>query len=127
MGQRPEWLWHADRFNVDGYSAFIVPGGFSYGDYLRCGALAAKAPVMKSLHEAADSGYPVLGICNGFQILCESRSLLPGVMVRNEGRRFIDTWVELKLANPTRRGLRPAKDWETPACVCRSRTAKAVF
>ena len=72
-----------------------------YGDYLRCGALAAKAPVMKSLAEAAGMGYPVLGICNGFQILCESK-LLPGALVRNESRRFIDKWVQLNLANPTR-------------------------
>jgi phosphoribosylformylglycinamidine synthase len=101
LGLKPEWLWHEDQFEVSRYSAFIVPGGFSYGDYLRCGALAAKAPVMKSLHEAAEGGHPVLGICNGFQILCETR-LLPGALVRNEGRRFIDKWVELKLANPAR-------------------------
>ncbi len=107
-GHKPQWLWHADQFSVGDYSAFIVPGGFSYGDYLRCGVLAAKSPVMKSLREAAGLGYPVLGICNGLQILCESR-LLPGVMVRNIGRRFIDTWVELKLENQTRwtSGLKP--------------------
>lgn len=92
----PRWLWHEDTFTPIDYSGFIVPGGFSYGDYLRCGALAAKSPVMKSLAEAAAKGFPVLGICNGFQILCETK-LLPGALVRNEGRRFIDKWVNLKL------------------------------
>ncbi|HMN69926.1 MAG TPA: phosphoribosylformylglycinamidine synthase subunit PurQ [Bdellovibrionales bacterium] len=95
MDLRPEWLWHEDRFNVERYSAFIVPGGFSYGDYLRCGALAAKATVMGSLAEAAKKGYPILGICNGFQILCETR-LLPGALVRNESRKFIDKWVDVE-------------------------------
>jgi phosphoribosylformylglycinamidine synthase len=97
----PQWLWHEDRFNPADYRAFLLPGGFSYGDYLRCGALAAKAAAMQSLAEAAKKGMPVLGICNGFQILCESK-LLPGALVRNESRRFIDKWVELKLANRTR-------------------------
>ena len=96
----PQWLWHSDHFNPQDYQAFVVPGGFSYGDYLRCGALAAKAPVMQSLREAAAKGMPVLGICNGFQILCES-GLLPGALVRNQGLRFKDQWVELTLANTT--------------------------
>jgi len=80
-----------------------VPGGFSYGDYLRCGALAAKAPVMKSVSEAAGLGKPVLGICNGFQVLCETQ-LLPGALVRNEKRKFIDKWVDLKLQNKPKWG-----------------------
>lgn len=101
MGLEPRWLWFEDRFAPSDYAAFVVPGGFSYGDYLRCGALAAKAPVMASLAEAAGKGYPILGICNGFQILCES-GLLPGVLVRNEGRRFVDKWVGLRLENGTR-------------------------
>lgn len=96
LGLEPRWLWFEDTFAPQDYSAFVVPGGFSYGDYLRCGALAAKAPVMKSLNEAAAKGFPVLGICNGFQILCESQ-LLPGALVRNEGRKFVDRWVEMKL------------------------------
>lgn len=95
VGLEPRWLWYEDQFNVQDYSAYIVPGGFSYGDYLRCGALAAKAPVLKSLGEAAAKGAPVLGICNGFQVLCEAR-LLPGALVRNESRKFIDKWVTLK-------------------------------
>lgn len=94
VGLEPRWLWYEDQFKFDDYSAFVVPGGFSYGDYLRCGALAAKAPVMKSLTEAAAKGYPVLGICNGFQILCETQ-LLPGALVRNEKRKFVDRWVRL--------------------------------
>ncbi len=98
LGLEAQWLWFEDQFRCEDFTAFIVPGGFSYGDYLRCGALAAKAPVMSSLREAAAKGYPVLGICNGFQILTEA-GLLPGALVRNESRKFIDKWVELKIAN----------------------------
>lgn len=80
-------LWHAsdDLRNID---AVVLPGGFSYGDYLRCGAIARFSPVMDSVIDAANDGMPVLGICNGFQILCESH-LLPGAMIRNESRHFI--------------------------------------
>ena len=80
-------LWHAsdDLRNID---AVVLPGGFSYGDYLRCGAIARFSPVMDSVIDAANNGMPVLGICNGFQILCESH-LLPGAMIRNESRHFI--------------------------------------
>ena len=98
FGSKAHWLWHADRFDAKAFQALILPGGFSYGDYLRAGALAARSPVMDSVREAAGHGIPVLGICNGFQILCEA-GLLPGVLVRNTGRRFIDDWVDLKLAN----------------------------
>jgi phosphoribosylformylglycinamidine synthase len=94
-----QWLWHADQFDPKGYRALFLPGGFSYGDYLRAGALAARSPAMNSVREAAKRGVPVLGICNGFQILCES-GLLPGVLTRNKTLRFIDDWVDLKLANP---------------------------
>lgn len=96
MGHEPKWLWYTERFEPSEFGAFMLPGGFSYGDYLRCGALAAKAPVMDSLRQAARDGYPVLGICNGFQILCEA-GLLPGVLVRNERRKFVDRWVELRI------------------------------
>jgi phosphoribosylformylglycinamidine synthase subunit PurQ / glutaminase len=102
MGDTPEWLWYQDQFKADDYESFIIPGGFSYGDYLRSGALAAHAPAMKSLKEAADKGYPVFGICNGFQILCEAK-LLPGVLMRNSHRRFLDTMVELKVEAPHQR------------------------
>ena len=76
----------------------MLPGGFSYGDYLRCGAIAALAPVMSAVVEAADKGVPVLGICNGFQILCEAH-LLPGALVRNEGQRFVCREQKLAVEN----------------------------
>lgn len=98
-GFKPQWLWHQDRFNAADVDFVVVPGGFSYGDYLRCGALAARSPVMDSVREFADQGKPVLGICNGFQILCES-GLLPGVLVRNAGQKFIDEWADLIVENP---------------------------
>jgi phosphoribosylformylglycinamidine synthase I len=80
-------LWHADT-DLRGVDAVVVPGGFSYGDYLRCGAIARFAPAMASVVEAAGRGMPVLGICNGFQILCEA-GLLPGALVRNAGLHFV--------------------------------------
>ncbi len=80
-------LWHADA-DLHGVDAVVIPGGFSYGDYLRCGAIARFAPVMGPLVAAADGGLPVLGICNGFQVLCESH-LLPGALVRNDHRTFV--------------------------------------
>lgn len=94
---KPRWLWHQDRFDAGDVDMIVIPGGFSYGDYLRCGALAARSPVMESIREAAGKGKPVLGICNGFQILCES-GLLPGVLLRNKEQKFIDTWVDLNVA-----------------------------
>ncbi|MCB0392229.1 MAG: phosphoribosylformylglycinamidine synthase subunit PurQ [Bdellovibrionales bacterium] len=99
VNMTPSWLWYQDHFNEQDYDAFVIPGGFSYGDYLRCGAMAAKMPVMQSLHEASQKGKPILGICNGFQILCES-GLLPGALIRNADRHFIDEWVDLELVNP---------------------------
>ena len=80
-------LWHADT-NLHKVDAVVLPGGFSYGDYLRCGAIAAQAPVMESIIKAANGGLPVLGICNGFQVLVESH-LLPGGLIRNEKQHFI--------------------------------------
>ena len=97
-GHKAEWLWHADQFDAKAFAKLYLPGGFSYGDYLRAGALAARSPVMKSVREAAAFGVPILGICNGFQILCEA-GLLPGVLIRNRTLRFIDDWVGLKLAS----------------------------
>ncbi|MFC4005517.1 phosphoribosylformylglycinamidine synthase subunit PurQ [Prauserella oleivorans] len=89
-------LWHADA-DLKGVDAVVVPGGFSYGDYLRCGAIARFAPVMTSVVEAARGGMPVLGICNGFQILCEA-GLLPGALVRNAGLHFVcrDQWLRVE-------------------------------
>ncbi|MDZ4660006.1 MAG: phosphoribosylformylglycinamidine synthase subunit PurQ [Pseudomonadota bacterium] len=99
-GGKPEWLWHADHFNAKEFEAFLVPGGFSYGDYLRSGALAARSPAMDSLREANHLGRPILGICNGFQILCEA-GLLEGALIKNAGLRFVDSWSEIKLVNPS--------------------------
>ncbi len=79
-------LWHGDA-SLRGVDAVVLPGGFSYGDYLRCGAISRFAPVMTEVIEAAGRGMPVLGICNGFQILCESH-LLPGALIRNDHRKF---------------------------------------
>jgi phosphoribosylformylglycinamidine synthase subunit PurQ / glutaminase len=90
-------LWHGDR-DLKGVDAVILPGGFSYGDYLRCGAIARFAPVMAELVPAARAGLPVLGICNGFQILCEAH-LLPGALTRNQGLRFINADVLLRIEN----------------------------
>jgi phosphoribosylformylglycinamidine synthase I len=96
-GAEPVVLWHGDR-DLRGVDAVILPGGFSYGDYLRCGAIARFAPVMSELIPAARRGLPVLGICNGFQILCEAH-LLPGALTRNAGRRFICRDVRLRVEN----------------------------
>ncbi|GAB78978.1 phosphoribosylformylglycinamidine synthase subunit I [Austwickia chelonae] len=90
-------LWHADA-DLHDVDAVVLPGGFSYGDYLRCGAIARFAPVMTSLRDAARGGMPVLGICNGFQVLCESH-LLPGALSRNAGRRFICQDQPLRVEN----------------------------
>jgi phosphoribosylformylglycinamidine synthase len=86
-GAEPVGLWHADP-SLHEVDAVILPGGFSYGDYLRCGAIARFSPVMESVIAAAREGLPVLGICNGFQVLCESH-LLPGALIRNKVRRFV--------------------------------------
>jgi phosphoribosylformylglycinamidine synthase len=86
-GAEPVALWHADA-DLHGVDAVVLPGGFSYGDYLRCGAIARFAPVMTEVVRAAEGGLPVLGICNGFQVLCESH-LLPGALVRNDHQKFI--------------------------------------
>ena len=88
-------LWHADA-DLKGVDAVVVPGGFSYGDYLRCGAIAKFAPVMGEVVAAARRGMPVLGICNGFQVLCEA-GLLPGALTRNAGLHFVcrDVWLKV--------------------------------
>ena len=86
-------LWHEDR-DLAGVDGIVVPGGFSYGDYLRAGAIARFSPAMEAVAEFARSGGPVLGICNGFQVLCEA-GLLPGALLVNEGIRFICRQVEL--------------------------------
>jgi phosphoribosylformylglycinamidine synthase I len=87
MGGQGVALWHAEH-DLHGVDAVVLPGGFSYGDYLRCGAIAGHAPIMDEVRAFADRGGPVLGICNGFQILCEA-GLLPGALIRNRSLRFI--------------------------------------
>ncbi len=98
-GGEPVGLWHRDE-DLRGVDAVVVPGGFSYGDYLRAGAIAARSPVMRPVVEAARAGTPVLGICNGFQILCEA-GLLPGALVRNAGLRFVCREIGLRVENTT--------------------------
>jgi len=94
-GASADYVWHKDS-SLEGFDAVVLPGGFSYGDYLRCGAIARFSPVMKSVKAFADAGGPVIGICNGFQILCES-GLLPGALVRNRGLHFVCEHVFLKV------------------------------
>jgi phosphoribosylformylglycinamidine synthase I len=84
---RTEYLWHKET-SVSGFDAVVLPGGFSYGDYLRCGAIARFSPIMRGVVRAAGEGMPVIGICNGFQILCEA-GLLSGALIRNKSLRFI--------------------------------------
>jgi len=86
-GAEPVALWHGDH-DLNGVDALVLPGGFSYGDYLRCGAIAARSPIMNEVIEAANAGMPVLGICNGFQILVEAH-LLPGGLIRNDHGDFV--------------------------------------
>jgi phosphoribosylformylglycinamidine synthase I len=96
MGGEPVALWHGDD-DLRGVDAVVLPGGFSYGDYLRCGAIARFSPVMGAVAGFARSGGPVLGICNGFQVLCEA-GLLPGALLRNAGLRFVCREVEVVVA-----------------------------
>ena len=103
-GSEPVALWHADT-DLSAVDAVVLPGGFSYGDYLRCGAIAAQSPIMGSIKAAAASGLPVLGICNGFQVLMEAH-MLPGALMRNIGLHFICQDQTLEIANA-------ATDWTT--------------
>src|SRR5213076_1027976 len=95
-GQEAAMVWHADTALPDGTDLVVIPGGFSYGDYLRCGAIAARAPVIDAVRAHAGRGGRVLGVCNGFQILCDS-GLLPGVLMRNQQLRFICRDVYLRV------------------------------
>jgi len=97
LGQDAEYIWHGDE-QLDQFDAIALPGGFSYGDFLRCGAIARFSPVMKAVVAFANRGGPVLGICNGFQVLCES-GLLPGVLMQNDHLEFRCIWTDLKIEN----------------------------
>ena len=95
LAQDAEYVWHKTE-SLAGFDAIVVPGGFSYGDYLRCGAIARFSPVMRAVQDAAAAGVLVLGVCNGFQILCES-GLLPGALIRNRSLRFVCEEVGLRV------------------------------
>ena len=97
-GQSAIRIWHGDADLPDGLDFLALPGGFSYGDYLRSGAMAAKSPIMRAVVKAAERGVPVLGVCNGFQVLCES-GLLPGALMRNAGQTFLCRTVSLEVAS----------------------------
>jgi phosphoribosylformylglycinamidine synthase len=115
MGAEPVPVWHRDA-DLDGADAVILPGGFSYGDYLRTGAIARFAPVMRAVRDHADRGGPVLGICNGFQILCEA-GLLPGALVRNRSLSFVCRWVHVRVettATPFTADLPPGAVLDVP-------------
>ncbi|MCW2542185.1 MAG: phosphoribosylformylglycinamidine synthase [Frankiales bacterium] len=96
-GAEPIPLWHGDKW-LDNVVAVVLPGGFSYGDYLRCGAIARFSPAMESIIDGAKHGMPVLGICNGFQVLCEAH-LLPGALIRNDHRKFVCRDQRLRIEN----------------------------
>jgi phosphoribosylformylglycinamidine synthase len=97
IGFEVDYVWHKAT-SVAGYDLIVLPGGFSYGDYLRCGAIARFSPVMASVKEAAAAGRPVLGICNGFQILCEA-GLLPGALIRNRSLHFVCEHIRVRVEN----------------------------
>jgi len=97
-GRQPTMVWHRESELPDGVGLIAIPGGFSYGDYLRSGAMAARSPIMRAVADAAGKGVPVLGVCNGFQVLTEA-GLLPGALMRNAGLHFVCRTVGLKVEN----------------------------
>jgi len=97
-GSRAAMIWHEETALPDGLDLIVLPGGFSYGDYLRCGAMAAQSPVMREVAAAADRGVAVVGICNGFQVLCEAQ-MLPGALLRNAGLKYVCKSVALEVTN----------------------------
>jgi len=105
-GARAEYVWHKEQ-SLDGFDAIVLPGGFSYGDYLRCGAIARFSPIMQAVVKDAAAGKLVIGVCNGFQILCEA-GLLPGALVRNRSERFVCDMVTARVEgglSPFTRGI----------------------
>lgn len=99
VGVGADYVWYEDT-SLNGFDAVFLPGGFSFGDYLRCGAMAARAPIMDEVRRFAKEGRPVIGACNGFQVLCES-GLLPGALLQNSGQKFVCKHVFLKAENRT--------------------------
>ena len=99
LGEEAEYVWHTET-SLDGFDAVLLPGGFSYGDYLRCGAIARFSPIMEAVKSAAVEGIPVLGVCNGFQVLLET-GLLPGAMRRNQNLKFVCRPQKLRVVNNT--------------------------
>jgi phosphoribosylformylglycinamidine synthase len=115
LGQEADLVWHRQA-DLSAYDCVVLPGGFSYGDYLRCGAIARFSPVMEAVARHAEAGRPVIGICNGFQILCEA-GLLPGVLLRNESLQFRCQDVHLRAENletPFTRLCRPGQALRVP-------------
>jgi phosphoribosylformylglycinamidine synthase len=98
VGGKVDMVWHGDSALPDDLDLIVLPGGFSYGDYLRCGAMAAQSPIMKAVVQSANDGAAVIGICNGFQILCEA-GLLPGALLRNAGLKYVCKAVDLDVVN----------------------------
>lgn len=111
LGQDAEYVWHGET-ELSGFDAIVLPGGFSYGDYLRSGAIARFSPVMDAVKDYADAGGPVIGICNGFQVLCES-GLLPGVLMRNDHLEFRCIWTDLRVENDSTNFTSRAKVGDT--------------
>ncbi len=115
MGQEAELVWHRES-DLSRFDAIVLPGGFSYGDYLRCGAIARFSPVMEAVAREAEHGKLVIGICNGFQVLCESH-LLPGALLRNEDLEFHCEWVNLRTEttdSPFTTAMRPGQVLRVP-------------
>jgi phosphoribosylformylglycinamidine synthase len=98
VGAEVTMVWHKETELPSGLDLIVLPGGFAYGDYLRCGAIAALSPVMSAVREAAAKGIAVAGICNGFQVLCEA-GLLPGALLRNEGLKYVCKFIDLDVVN----------------------------
>ena len=98
IGSKPDMVWHGETALPEGVGLIALPGGFSYGDYLRCGAIAARSPIVSAVVEAANRGVPVIGICNGFQVLTET-GLLPGALMRNRALNFVCRDVDMTVEN----------------------------
>ncbi len=101
-GSKPDMVWHAETSLPQGLDLIVLPGGFAYGDYLRCGAMAAQSQVMREVARAADRGVAIVGICNGFQVLCEA-GLLPGALLRNSALKYVCKSVRLQVTNTNTR------------------------